>query len=291
MELIYALQNKIGYGSVQNAAGEFVKASVQAVTAAAAVAAKSMPKDFRVSITNAPGQGVYPVSSFTWLLLYENPKDKAQAKLFVDFLKWALTDGQKFATDLGYAPLPEEVVKLEMAAFRRSSCRDTHRAEDACRFDSVEIWLSDLHRVLRSALDRHRGGDRRGAVAELGAVDSEVRVQLLGDQDLGPGCRGVRRVALHLGHALLGDSRLGDLSTPVSLGIAVFLSEMRPAGRDSRSSSSPSCSRRFLPSSTVSGAPSSSRPGSARCRCTCRMRESDTVFSGPPSATGCWRPG
>ncbi len=115
VELIYALQNKIAYGSVQNAAGEFVKASVQAVTAAAAVAAKSMPKDFRVSITNAPGQGVYPVSSFTWLLLYENPKDKAQAKLFVDFLKWALTDGQKFATDLGYAPLPEEVVKLEMA--------------------------------------------------------------------------------------------------------------------------------------------------------------------------------
>ncbi len=115
VELIYALQNKIAYGSVQNAAGEFVKASVQAVTAAAAVAAKSMPKDFRVSITNAPGQGVYPVSSFTWLLLYENPKDKAQAKIFVEFLKWALTDGQKFATDLGYAPLPEEVVKLEMA--------------------------------------------------------------------------------------------------------------------------------------------------------------------------------
>ena len=115
VELIYALQNKIAYGSVQNAAGEFVKASVQAVTAAAAVAAKSMPKDFRVSITNAPGQGVYPVSSFTWLLLYENPKDKAQAKIFVEFLKWALTDGQKFATELGYAPLPEEVVKLEMA--------------------------------------------------------------------------------------------------------------------------------------------------------------------------------
>jgi phosphate transport system substrate-binding protein len=115
VELIYALQNKISYGSVQNAAGEFIKASVQAVTAAAAVAAKSMPKDFRVSITNAPGQGVYPVSSFTWLLLYENPKDKAQAKIFVEFLKWALTDGQKFATELGYAPLPEEVVKLEMA--------------------------------------------------------------------------------------------------------------------------------------------------------------------------------
>jgi phosphate transport system substrate-binding protein len=115
VELIYALQNKIASGTVQNAAGEFVKASTQAVTAAAAVAAKSMPKDFRVSITNAPGAGVYPISSFTWLLLYENPKDKAQAKIFVDFLKWALTDGQKFAPELGYAPLPEEVVKLEMA--------------------------------------------------------------------------------------------------------------------------------------------------------------------------------
>ena len=116
VELIYALQNKISYGSVQNAAGEFVKASVQAVTAAAAVAAKSMPRDFRVSITNAPGQGVYPVSSFTWLLLYENPKDKAQSKVMVEFMKWALTDGQKLAAALGYAPLPAEVIKLEMAA-------------------------------------------------------------------------------------------------------------------------------------------------------------------------------
>ena len=67
-----------------------MKATTQAVTTAAAVAAKSMPKDFRVSITNAPGQGVYPISSFTWLLVYENPKDKIQAKVFVDFLKWAL---------------------------------------------------------------------------------------------------------------------------------------------------------------------------------------------------------
>jgi phosphate transport system substrate-binding protein len=116
VELVYALQNKIAYGTVQNAAGEFVKASVESVTAAAAVAAKSMPKDFRVSITNAPGQGVYPVSSFTWLLLYESPKDKAQAKIFVDFMKWALTDGQKFASELGYAPLPDEVVKLELAS-------------------------------------------------------------------------------------------------------------------------------------------------------------------------------
>jgi phosphate transport system substrate-binding protein len=116
VELIYALQNKVTYGSVQNSAGEFVKASVDAVTKAAAEAVKNMPQDFRVSITNAPGPGVYPISSFTWMLFYENPKDKAQGKAMVDFMKWALTDGQKFAPDLGYAPLPEPIVKLEMAA-------------------------------------------------------------------------------------------------------------------------------------------------------------------------------
>jgi phosphate transport system substrate-binding protein len=116
VELVYALQNKVPYGPVQNAAGEFVKASIPSVTAAAAAAVKQMPADFRVSITNAPGAGVYPMASFTWLLLYENPKDKAQSKVMVDFMKWALTDGQKFATDLGYAPLPAEVVKLVTAA-------------------------------------------------------------------------------------------------------------------------------------------------------------------------------
>jgi phosphate transport system substrate-binding protein len=115
VELIYALQNKISYGSVQNMAGEFTKATVESVTAAAGSAAGKMPADFRVSITNAPGPGVYPISSFTWLLLYENPKDKAQAKTMVDFVKWALSDGQKFCAGLGYAPLPQEVVKLEMA--------------------------------------------------------------------------------------------------------------------------------------------------------------------------------
>jgi phosphate transport system substrate-binding protein len=119
VELIYALQTRIAYGSVQNASGEFLKASVASVTAAAAEAAKQMPADFRVSITNAPGKGVYPISSFTWLLFYENPKDKAQAKIMVDFMKWALADGQKYCADLGYAPLPEAVVKLELAALGR----------------------------------------------------------------------------------------------------------------------------------------------------------------------------
>jgi phosphate transport system substrate-binding protein len=119
VELVFALQNKISYGSVQNLAGEFVTASEASVTAAAAAAASQMPADFRVSITNAPGKGAYPISSFTWLLLYENPKDKNQSRLMVDFVKWALADGQKFAAGLGYAPLPAEVVKLELAALAR----------------------------------------------------------------------------------------------------------------------------------------------------------------------------
>jgi phosphate transport system substrate-binding protein len=114
VELIYALQNKISYGPVQNMAGEFVNADVNSVTAAAAAAVANMPKDFRVSITNAPGKGVYPVSSFTWILLFENPKNKANAKIMVDFMKWALADGQKFAAGLGYAPLPASVIKQEL---------------------------------------------------------------------------------------------------------------------------------------------------------------------------------
>jgi len=119
VELIYALQNKIDYGSVQNTAGEFVKATTESVSAAAAAAAKQIPPDFRVSITNARGNGVYPISSFTWLLFYENPKDKQRARIMVDFMKWALADGQKFAPELGYAPLPKEVVALETNALKK----------------------------------------------------------------------------------------------------------------------------------------------------------------------------
>ena len=119
VELIYALQNKISYGAVQNMSGEFVRADVNSVTAAASEAAAKMPADFRVSITNAAGKGVYPISSFTWLLLYENPKDKGQAKIMLDFMKWMLSDGQKFAAGLGYAPLPDAVVKLELTALAK----------------------------------------------------------------------------------------------------------------------------------------------------------------------------
>jgi len=119
VELVYALQNKISYGVVQNTAGEFVKGSVQSVTAAAAAAAPKMPADFRVSITNPPGKDVYPIASFTWLIFYENPKDKARSKAMVDFMQWALTDGQKYAAALGYAPLPAAVVKQATAALAK----------------------------------------------------------------------------------------------------------------------------------------------------------------------------
>ena len=114
VELTYALQNNIAFGSVENAAGEFVKASPDSASKAAAGA--TIPDDFRVSITNAPGAGAYPISSFTWLLLYQQPSDTQRAKLMVDFAKWALTDGQKYAADLHYAPVPDNVVQRELAA-------------------------------------------------------------------------------------------------------------------------------------------------------------------------------
>src|SRR5208282_4371439 len=109
VELIYAVQNNIPYGSVRNAAGTFLKASLEGVTAAAASAPK-MPADFRVSITDAPGKDAYPISSFTWLLIPEHSKDPAKGKILADFLNWMLSDGQKMTKDLTYAPLPDSVV-------------------------------------------------------------------------------------------------------------------------------------------------------------------------------------
>src|SRR5438067_1722364 len=109
VELIYALQNKITYGSMKNPAGDFVKASLESVTTAAA-SVKNMPADFRVSITNAPGKGAYPISSFTWLLIPTKSKDKAKGKILADFLNWMVDDGQKMTAPLTYAPLPETVV-------------------------------------------------------------------------------------------------------------------------------------------------------------------------------------
>lgn len=114
VELIYAIQNKIDYGQVQNANGEFVKADLQSVSAAAAGAAANMPADFRVSITNAPGKGVYPISSFTWLLIPAQISDSTKRDTIKDFLKWMMTTGQNDCAALSYAKLPAAVEQKEM---------------------------------------------------------------------------------------------------------------------------------------------------------------------------------
>jgi phosphate transport system substrate-binding protein len=116
VELIYAIQNKIPYGKVKNTSGTFVKADLASVSAAAAAAAKTMPDDFRVSITNAEGKGAYPIASFTWLLIPSKFSDSAKRDVVKDFLKWALTDGQQYVEALSYAKLPKEVVAKEMKA-------------------------------------------------------------------------------------------------------------------------------------------------------------------------------
>jgi phosphate transport system substrate-binding protein len=113
VELIYALQNKIAYGSVQNMVGDFVQATVDSVTAAAAAAANVMPDDFRVSITNAPGKGVYPISSFTWLLVRKQNPYTTKGGLLRDFILWMLQpEAQEMAAKLHYASLPPPVVAL-----------------------------------------------------------------------------------------------------------------------------------------------------------------------------------
>ena len=116
VELIYAIQNNLPYGSVKNQAGDFVKASLAGVSAAAAGAVKSMPDDFRVSITNAPGKGAYPISSFTWLLIPAQIQDSAKKAAIKDFLGWMLTTGQQDCEPLAYAKLPKEVVAKEQKA-------------------------------------------------------------------------------------------------------------------------------------------------------------------------------
>lgn len=109
VELIYALQNKMLYGSVRNASGKFVKATTDSVTAAAASAAKTMPADYRVSITDATGPDVYPISSFTWLLIPIHSSDPAKAQAIREFLSWMLDHGESEASAMGYAPLPQPV--------------------------------------------------------------------------------------------------------------------------------------------------------------------------------------
>jgi phosphate transport system substrate-binding protein len=116
VELIYAVQTKIDYGSVKNSSGAFIKADFNGVSAAAAGAATTMPDDFRVSITDAPGKTAYPISSFTWLLMPAKFADAAKRDALKGFIKWAITDGQSFAENLSYAKLPKEVVAKELKA-------------------------------------------------------------------------------------------------------------------------------------------------------------------------------
>ena len=113
VELIYALQNKMSYASVKNSSGVFLKADLNTVTAAAAGAAKNMPADFRVSITNAPGKDAYPISTFTWLLIPSTIPDNSKKKAITEFLQWMMTTGQKDCAAMGYAPLPTEIVGKE----------------------------------------------------------------------------------------------------------------------------------------------------------------------------------
>lgn len=109
VELIYAVSNKMSFGAVRNASGKFLKASTDGVTAAAAAAAKTMPADYRVSITNAPGADSYPISSFTWLLIPLHSADPAKGKVLADFVGWMLDHGESEAAALTYAPLPKPV--------------------------------------------------------------------------------------------------------------------------------------------------------------------------------------
>ncbi len=119
VELIYAEQTKLPHGAVQNREGVFVKATLKAISAAAAGAATNMPLDFRVSITNPPGKEAYPIASFTWLLIPEKISDPKKGDALAGFLKWMLKDGQKHASDLLYAPLPKEVIAMEEKAIRK----------------------------------------------------------------------------------------------------------------------------------------------------------------------------
>jgi phosphate transport system substrate-binding protein len=112
VELAYAVKNNLPYASLKNKAGNFIVPSLESVTAAATSEAEKMPDDLRVSITNADGKNSYPISGFTWLLIYKDQKNEAKAKALVNFLKWAISEGETFAPTLYYAPLPKEVIKL-----------------------------------------------------------------------------------------------------------------------------------------------------------------------------------
>jgi phosphate transport system substrate-binding protein len=112
VELAYAFENRLPYASLKNKSGKFIEPTIESTIAAAAAAAKSMPADYRISLVNQPGAKAYPIVGFTWLLVYEQQKDKVKGKKLVEFLQWELKKGQKMAATMQYAPLPETVVKM-----------------------------------------------------------------------------------------------------------------------------------------------------------------------------------
>ncbi|MDQ6666570.1 MAG: phosphate ABC transporter substrate-binding protein PstS [Acidobacteriota bacterium] len=119
VELIYAIQNKLAYGRIRNSSGDFVKAGLTSVNAAAASVASQMPDDFRVSITNSVGKAAYPIATFTWLLIPENIPDRAKKKAIVEFLNWMLGEGQNMTEALDYARLPKPVIAKELNAIKK----------------------------------------------------------------------------------------------------------------------------------------------------------------------------
>jgi len=111
VELAYAVQNKLPVAQIKNASGNYIDPSIDAVTAAASASAANTPDDLRVSITNAAGPQAYPISSYTYILVYKNQRDAAKGKVLVDFLWWGIHDGETYAKDLQYSPLPADIVK------------------------------------------------------------------------------------------------------------------------------------------------------------------------------------
>ncbi|ADU51758.1 phosphate ABC transporter substrate-binding protein, PhoT family [Thermaerobacter marianensis DSM 12885] len=122
VELAYAIENNMPYALVKNRAGNFVEPSIETVTAAAAGAAANMPADFRIFIVDQPGENAYPISGFTWLLVYKDQTDCTKGKALVEFLQWALTEGESYAADLLYAPLPDNVKQMALDAVKTITC-------------------------------------------------------------------------------------------------------------------------------------------------------------------------
>ena len=220
-----------------------------------------------MSITNAPGKGVYPISSFTWILLYENPKDKAQSKVMVDFMKWALTDGQKFAGDLGYAPLP--------AGGREARNGRAHHHQSV--MTSVRPQVTTLGFRLGTGLVRARLVLLVVAIGFELARQSQLSIAKFGlsfwMNDVWDPVSGEFGARPFIWGTLYSSVLALAFATPIALGIAIFLSELCPTlAPRSRSRSSPSCSRRSRRSSTGSGASSCSCQRFERSKPRCRAR-------------------